>query len=172
MKRLFFISCILLLSGCESTGRHFKFMSECDNEVAGRVPPNYMQQISRYDTTCSKRGSGTIDRTGSISSRGSSECTTVPIYETVDLNYGKRLQLRNECIERKKYNYQSSFQPEVKSFRTNVEQGKKSDAISKECGLLDIQSRKPGLSKYERNQAKKQFDECLLRLEKSRNAGE
>lgn len=95
---------IILLTGCEAMGRHFRYMSECDKEVASKVPPRLVQQIARYETNCSGRGSGTVDRFGSVSTRNSSDCTTTPIYETVDLNYQQRIQLRNECIAIKKRN--------------------------------------------------------------------
>jgi hypothetical protein len=93
---------LALLTGCEAMGRHFKYMSECDQEVANQIPPRYVQKIARYETSCSGSGSGSIDRFGSVSSRNSSNCTTVPVYETVDLNYDKRIHLRNECIAQKK----------------------------------------------------------------------
>lgn len=103
MKKLLFVFIPLtLLTGCEAMGRHFRYMGECDKEVGSKIPPRYVQKIARYDTNCSGSGSGSVDRFGSVTSRNSSNCTTVPIYETVDLNYDKRIQLRNECISQKK----------------------------------------------------------------------
>jgi hypothetical protein len=94
-----------LLSGCEAMGRHFKYMGECDNEVASKIPPKYVQKIKEYQTSCSGRGTGSVDRFGSVSSRNSSDCTTVPVYETIDLNYQRRMELRNQCIADKKRAY-------------------------------------------------------------------
>lgn len=107
MKTRYLLSLVIpliLLTGCQAMGRHFKYMGECDKEVANIIPPNLVQKIARYETHCSGGGSGTVDRFGSVSTRNSSNCTTTPIYETVDLNYQKRIQLRNECIANKKRN--------------------------------------------------------------------
>lgn len=95
----------VLLSGCEAMGRHFRFMGECDNEVARQIPPNYVKRISKYETSCSGGGRGSVDSFGSVNTTNSSNCTTVPVYETVDLNFERRLGLRNDCIAEKKRIY-------------------------------------------------------------------
>ena len=87
------LAAVALLSGCQALGEHFKYMGECDREVASIYPPNWQEKMSRIDTSC-----------GKLQFSNSTTCTSNPVYERYDANFQPRLQARNECIARKKAN--------------------------------------------------------------------
>jgi hypothetical protein len=89
----FAFTVVVLLSGCQALGEHFKYMGECDREVASTYPPNWQEKMTRIDTSC-----------GKLQFSNSTSCTSNPVYERYDANYQPRLQARNECIARKKAN--------------------------------------------------------------------
>lgn len=95
MKILFLILpiAIVSLSGCQSVGQHFKYMGECDQEVASRYPPKWEEKMVRIDTSC-----------GKLQFSDALTCTSNPVYQRNDTNYESRLQARNQCIARKKAN--------------------------------------------------------------------
>ncbi len=109
MKKVIFFFLVLPLYGCESVGRHFQQLSECNGFVDSKIPPKYVSVYVRTDTSC--RSSGSINSTtlrgDQYTTSGSTNCTSTPVYQTVEENSFERNALRNECMSQKKSEYNS-----------------------------------------------------------------
>lgn len=93
MRFLFLLIAAVTLSGCQALGQHFKYMGECDQEVASTYPPNWQEKLVGVDTAC-----------GKLQFSNSGSCASTLVYDRYDANYQPRLQARNQCIARKKAN--------------------------------------------------------------------
>lgn len=113
MKKIIFICLALPLYGCESVGRHFQQLSECNSFVDSKIPPKYVSVYVRTDTSCRSTGSvnSTTLRGDQYTTSGTTHCTSTPVYQTVEENAFERNALRNECMSQKKsdYNYQRNL---------------------------------------------------------------
>lgn len=108
MKKIILLFTILTLTGCESVGRHFQQLSECNTRVDSKIPPIYVRTYVRTDTTCnsSGRASPSMLGNGQYRTSGTTECSSIPIYENIEVNAAERLALRNQCMSAKKAAFQ------------------------------------------------------------------
>ena len=103
MKKIFLvILSTLLLGGCQALGDHFNCMAQVDRTV----PAQTQQVYVRTDTKCNSSGSGIATPTTTrgnqyvINSDRETNCSSVPIYETIVLNQAQRDTAYQQCRAR------------------------------------------------------------------------
>ena len=137
----------ILLSGCQSLGEHYKCMAEVDR----LVPAQTQQRYVRTDTKCVKSNEQTYQVTGGYTSKvynpgqGDTNCSSVPIYETIILNKPQRDAAYQQC--RNSINSQQSYSPPASSQNTSEEirppeevykseEVRKYEALKRKCELI------------------------------------